>query len=69
MNGGTCAICGQPITDASGSWDIVEKDRGINALPGCLANTSFRCCAWCHEAIEEAIQNVAVEHREERKKW
>lgn len=69
MNGGTCNICGQPLTDASGHWDLVGKDRGINALPGCLADEHITCCSWCKQCIDKAIQKIQEENREERKNW
>lgn len=69
MNGGVCDICGQPLTDASGRWDFTGRDRGINAIPGLAGEMRFRCCAWCKEGLDKAIDKLSEEHKEERKHW
>ena len=65
MNGGVCDICGQRLTDASGHWDFAGKDRGINALPGCVADMHFQCCSWCKESLVKAIQIISEDHKAE----
>lgn len=68
MNGGYCDICGQPLTDASGRWDFAGKDRGINAIPGCVADLHIKCCAWCKDCIDEAVRKVSEKNTAERQK-
>lgn len=65
MNGGHCNICGQPITDASGCWDVSMRDWGINRMPG----ERIRICAWCKDELDKAIMELSKKQIEERKKW
>ena len=62
MNNDTCAICGQRLTDASGSWLITHQYLGIMEK----RDASLKCCTWCHDAIMKSMIKISNQHMKER---
>lgn len=55
MNKGRCSICGQRLTDASGSWDIIFH------YTGCMGQLSekWRSCSACLEIIKGYMSELS----------
>lgn len=65
---GYCDICGQRLTDASGHWTLIGRDRGFFAVPGLANDQHIECCLWCKDSIDEAIAAISEQHRKEMEK-
>lgn len=65
MNKGKCSICGQRLTDASGSWRLSLYDFGINKeLP-----MRMMICSWCKNEIDEWLQKFSEEQGKKINKY
>lgn len=60
MNRGNCNICGQRITDASGSWRLSMRDVGIFHHP----STELLICSWCKSELENMLPEFSKKQRE-----
>lgn len=60
-----CQVCGQKLTDASGSWRMEVTGTGILTMD-VGRDWTKNLCSWCEEDIRHAIEQVGVEHKKYR---
>ena len=63
MNKGRCDICGQRLTDASGSWTVHFRYTGCMGRP----SHKLRTCSACQEIIAGYIGELAEVRTAKRK--
>lgn len=60
MNKWKCGICGQRLTDASGSWRMSFYDFGISHEP----ETRVFICSWCKGEIFDWLEKFSEKQKE-----
>ena len=60
---GRCDICGQRLTDATGSWVIVHHYTGVMNKH----SRRYKACSSCEELVGIAVRELSDKRVKERK--
>ena len=66
MNG-RCKICGQRLTDASGSWNLICHGIGVLCRYS-GRDWKIKTCSSCQDIINDYIADLRVKRSNQRKK-